>query len=78
MDPRTQRDIQHRLQALERRTVTVRLGVITATAPLSVALGGSDTAHTNVKAIAGASLAAGDTVAAITFGNDLLILGSIA
>lgn len=55
----------------------VRLGVITDTSPLSVALGGSDTPYTNVKAVAGAGLAVDDVVSVIRFGADLLILGRL-
>ena len=53
-----------------------RVGVITDTAPLSVALGGADLAYTDVKAIA-TGLAVDDVVSVLQFGNDLLILGKI-
>ncbi len=78
MDPRALNDLNARLSRLERDTVRFRLGVITATSPLSVALGGATVDHTSVKALNGpAPLAVDDVVGVLTFGNDLLILGVI-
>lgn len=78
MDPRTALKLVERIQALERKTPTIRLGTVTDTAPLAVALGGSDTPYTNVKALDGDALAADDVIAAVMFGRDLLILGRIS
>lgn len=77
MDPRTSRKLVERIQNLERDATTFRIGVITDDSPLSVAVGGSDVAYTNVKALGGPRLTLGDVVAIAMFGRDLLILGKI-
>ena len=69
--------LARRVERLEQTAVRYRQGVVTATAPLSVALGGSDIAYTDVKQLAGVTLAIGEPVAVLTFGADLLVLGRI-
>jgi hypothetical protein len=67
------------LGEIERRAVKLRVGVITDTTPLSVALGGSAIAYTNVKALRGPTpLAVDDVVAVLVAANDLLVLGVIS
>lgn len=78
MDPRTALKLVGRLDDLDHRATQVRLGVITDTDPLSVALGGSDTPYTTVKQIDAAPLAIDDVVAVLRFGRDLLILGRLS
>lgn len=77
MSPKVINAIIRRLGNLEQRSVRYRQGVITSTSPLSVAVGGSDTSHAGVRALAVNSLAVGDTVALLMFGHDALILGRI-
>lgn len=67
-------DIMGRLQALEQGSVVHRSGVVTALSPLSVTLGGSSVAHTNVRSIA-ARVGVGDKVSVLVMGNDLVVLG---
>ncbi|MBA3583415.1 MAG: hypothetical protein H0W36_02600 [Gemmatimonadetes bacterium] len=76
MDHRTATEILQRLAKLERETVRYRQGVVTDDSPLSVALGGSTVAYEDVSTIA-AHLEAGDTVGALAFANDLLVLGHL-
>jgi hypothetical protein len=76
MDDRQLRELLLRVQALEQRSVKHRLGEVTSVSPLSVALGGSGTAYTSVRAVGG-GYAVGDVVSCITFGNDLLVLGLV-
>lgn len=76
--PEAVRDITHRLDRLARESVRYRLGVVTATSPLSVALGGSDVPHTDVRCLHGVSLAVGTAVAVLTWKGGLLVLGPVA
>jgi hypothetical protein len=69
-------DLDRRLRALENTAVRYRAGEITGTAPLDVALGGSDTSFEDVAALT-ADMQVGDIVAALTWGNDLLVLGKL-
>lgn len=77
MDPRLLQKLQAQLRDLERGQVRYRQGLVTATSPLSVALGGSDVSYTDVAALDGGIFAVNDVVAVLTFGNDLLVLGKI-
>lgn len=78
MNPQTERDLLLRLGRLEKQSVRYRQGEITSLSPLSVALGGADTAYTSVRALKGVALAVGDVVSVAIFGNDLIILGVVA
>lgn len=69
------RDILTRLQRLERPQVKHRMGVITDTNPLSVALGGS-TPFTGVQSLS-PDLQVDDIVSVLTFGSDLIVQGRI-
>lgn len=73
----TIRALEQRLLAIESNMTIVRLGVVTATSPLSVTLGGSSVAYTSVKATGGATFTQGDTVQCLVFGNDLIIQGKV-
>lgn len=75
MNDQTLKDIDRRLKALEQTTVRYRAGEITDTAPLDVALGGSDVAYEDVQALG--PVATGDQVATLVWGNDLLVLGAL-
>lgn len=70
-------DLQGRLKMLESRSVKLRIGVVTTTAPLAVELGGADAAYTGCKRLASYTPTAADTVAVLLAGNTLLILGKI-
>ncbi len=70
-------DLLRRLGLLEDRSTQHRTGVVTAVSPLAVALGGSTTSYTNVKATSDTPLAVGDTVSVQTFGNDLIVQGRV-
>lgn len=74
MNRNVQDDLQRRITALERTAVRFRIGEITDTGPLAVALGGSDVPYTDVRSTDG-SVTTGDIVACLVFGNDLIILG---
>jgi hypothetical protein len=74
-DP-VQRDLLRRIQHLERASVRVRVGEVTATGPLDVSLGASDVAYEDVKSVA-SGLTIGDTVAVLIWGGDLIVLGEI-
>lgn len=78
MNPDMLRDLLARQQTLERRGVRYRQGTVTAIAPLTVALGASSTAYVSVQALESYQPTVGDVVAALTFGNDLLVLGKVA
>ena len=71
-------DLLKRLGRLEERCVTHRQGVVTAVAPLAVAVGGSTTSMTNARAISDAPLVIGEVVSVATFANDLIVLGGVA
>ncbi len=71
------RDLLRRIGGLERRAMQHHTGLVTAVAPLSVALGGSSTSYTAVSQLEG-GLAVGDKVSVVAFGYDLLVLGRIA
>lgn len=70
-------DLMTRLKRVEDRMVKHRIGVVTDTDPLSVALGGASEPHTDVKCLDGGPIATGDTVSCLTWGRDLLVLGRI-
>ena len=76
MNPDVLRGLMRRLDRLEREAVRYRAGEITATAPLSVALGSAATSYEDVRAIQ-PSAALGEQVATLVFGNDLLVLGEL-
>lgn len=61
---------------IARTMVRFRLGVITATGPLEVSLGGADVSI-EATSLAGSPIGVGDPVAVLTFGSDALILGVI-
>jgi len=71
-------DLARRVTELERTQVRYRQGVVTATSPLSVTLGGSTVAYTSVKALVQpVALAVNDVVAVLAWGSDLIVLGRI-
>jgi hypothetical protein len=74
VNPGTLRDLLGRINDLERLTPRLRVGVVTATNPLSVALGGSTTAYTNIRALGASHLNVGDQVTALARDKDLIIL----
>lgn len=69
------RGLLERLSDLERRP-RYRQGVVTAAAPLAVALGGSAVPYTSVQTVRGPHLV-GQIVGTLTFGNDMIVLGVI-
>lgn len=76
MDPQAIRDLQRRLEVLERTTVRYRQGVVDDPDPLDVAL--SDVVIEAVPALASAlPIPDGANVGLLAFGNALLALGSI-
>lgn len=78
MDDQALRELLRRVQELERTTVRYRQGEVADTGPLDVTLGGASTIIENApRLVAAGELAASDPVAALTFGNGLLILGRI-
>ena len=74
-----QREVNRRLNALEKRPVLLK-GEITNAAPLSVALGGSSTPIVGVRAVntGAAALTVGDVVWVFKWPGDLLILGRVS
>lgn len=77
MDDAALRQIMRRLDHLERTSVRARLGEVTDDSPLAVTLGGADTAIDSAPHLADVALDAGDPVAALTYGNGLLVLGRV-
>jgi hypothetical protein len=70
--------LHQKLGELERRGAKLRLGVVSDMTPLSVLLGGADSAFTDVRAVDGAApLNVGDTIAALVAGNTLIVLGAV-
>jgi hypothetical protein len=69
-------DLARRVQRLERGAVRVRVGEVTGTAPLDVALGGADESYEDVKSVV-SGFAGGETVAVIIWGGDMIVLGEI-
>ena len=66
-----------RFGRLERSQVKYRQGVVETTSPLTVKLGGSDVAVAAVALDSAGALGAGEVVAVLAFGNDLIVLGPI-
>ena len=80
MNDEVLKGILQRLAQLERNSVHFRKGVVTATAPLNVKLGGSTVIYTDVRTVSAirfAELAITDVVACLVSGNQLLVLGKI-
>lgn len=75
MDDRSTHEVLARLAKLEREAVRLRRGVVTDDSPLSVALGGSDIAYSDVPRLAGPTVEVDDSVAVLSRGNDLLMAG---
>ena len=69
------RTILQRLDALERTTPNVRLGEVTDDTPLTIALGGSDVEIPGVATLA--PVRTGDAVIALTYGNGVIVLGTV-
>lgn len=67
------RALRDELDELKARQVTYRRGIITATSPLSVALGGSSVPYTNVKRHGAYTPTIGDQVKVAVWGNDLIV-----
>lgn len=64
-------------QRTERQRLRLRIGEVTTTAPLDVALGGSDISYSGVSRLTPYTPTIGDRVAVLVRGNDLLVLGEI-
>lgn len=78
MDAAAIRDLLKRLEVLERTTVRARLGETSVADPLDITLGGADTIIEDAPRLASAGrLTAGDPIAALTYGNALLVLGRV-
>lgn len=79
MDDWVRKELDDRITKLERESVWLRKGVVTAIDPLSVALGGADPADAIVglSAIDGLALAVDDVVSVLARGNDMLIAGRV-
>ncbi len=77
MDDWVRKELDDRITKLERETVRLRKGAVTDIDPLSVALGGADTADAIVglSAIDGLALAVDDVVTVLARGNDMLVVG---
>lgn len=69
-------DLLRRLKALEERS-TLRQGVVTATAPLSVTIGASSVAFTGCKRLSSYTPTIGDTVRVEITNGPPLILGKV-
>lgn len=69
-------DLQRQINDLSRSVARYRRGAITGVAPVDVDLGGSGISYEGVKQIHPGAVV-GDQVAALSFGNDLLVLGRI-
>jgi hypothetical protein len=76
MNDQMLRDLLRRVSVLERNQVRLRVGEVTGTAPLDVALGGSDVSYDDVRSVQ--PVGSGDQVAALTAGHDLIVLGPVA
>lgn len=76
MDPQAIRDLQRRLEVLERTTVRYRQGVVADPSPLDVTIG-----DVTVEAVPGLAatqpVTDGGNVALLTFGNALIALGEV-
>lgn len=78
MNPQMIKALREELNQMRREGVRYRQGVVSGVAPLAVKLGGSDVVITGVTALDGPrDLAVDDVVGALSFGNDLLILGTV-
>lgn len=77
MDPKTLRKIMGEFLKIKRAMVEHRRGEITGLAPLQVTLGGASVPFEDVRSITG-GLQVGDQVSALTFGNDMIVLGRLA
>jgi hypothetical protein len=71
-------DLLARLDALEARCPSMKLGVVTTSSPLAVAIAGASTPSTNCKAAASASFTIGDVVMVAQWRGDLFVLDVIA
>jgi len=76
VNPDVAADLQRRLVALERTAVRFRLGEVDDTGPLDVKLGGSDVPYEDVRSVQ--PVETGQIVAALMFGNDLIVLGPVS
>jgi hypothetical protein len=77
MDPRATKTLLNRLAKLERESVRLRKGRVTATVPLTVDLGSSGVPHRDVPVLAGATVALNDIVAVLISGNNIVVLGKV-
>ena len=78
MDDAALRDLLKRLEVLERTTVRYRQGEVSDPSPLDVTLGGADIVLEDVPALVSAQpLPDAANIAALTFGNGLLVLGQV-
>lgn len=72
------RAANRRMARQEEMAVHFRLGVVTDTSPLDVAVGGASTSYTDVRSIEGQTFQADDVVAVLQWRGDLIVLGVIA
>lgn len=67
------------LNALDANLPSLRFGIVSATSPLSVKLGGSATALTSVKKLAAYSApVTGDLVLVVMLGGTAVVLGKVS
>lgn len=72
------RQLDRRFRSLEESAVRYRQGVVAGLSPLTVKLGGADIAI-EVAVVGGVGpLAVDDVVSVLTFGNDAVVLGTVA
>lgn len=71
-------ELRAAIGAVRDRATQMRVGVVTATSPLSVQVAGSSTAYTNVRCIAGSAVDVGATVLVLQALGQLVILGTLS
>lgn len=74
MRDREIKDLQDRVRALEAATAKIRRGVVTATSPLTVTIGGS-APYANVWRLYSYSPTINDDVMILTWEHDMIVLG---
>lgn len=77
MEDRELGDINDRLGGLAKFTPRVRKGLVTATSPFSVTIGGASVPYTSIKRLSSYAPTIGDDVLVLTWQQDMLVLGKI-
>lgn len=70
-------DLQSQIDELRRSTARPRQGVVTATSPLTIKLGGSTDTYASVQRLSSYTPTVADLIEVLMYGNTCIVLGKV-